>query len=79
MWWPHTEALCALLLAHRLTAERWCMEWYWRVHDWSFAHFPMPEAGEWRQRLDRQGGHNRGRRATGERPFHLPRAVMLKL
>jgi len=80
MWWPHTEALYALLLAYRLTGERWCMEWYWRVHEWSFAHFPMREAGEWRQRLDRQG------RPTTEvvalpvkDPFHLPRAVMLIL
>ena len=28
MWWPHTEALYALLLAHRLTGESWCVEWY---------------------------------------------------
>src|SRR5690606_31484702 len=51
-WWPHTEALYALLLAWELTGERWCLDWYWKMHEWSFAHFPMPETGEWWQRLD---------------------------
>jgi N-acylglucosamine 2-epimerase len=80
LWWPHTEALYALLLAHRLTAEPWCAEWYRKVEQWSFAHFPMPEAGEWRQRLTREG------RPTSEvialpvkDPFHLPRAAILIL
>jgi len=78
LWWPHTEALYALLLASRLTGEPWCMEWYEKVHQWSWAHFPMPEAGEWWQRLDRQG-----RRTTElvalpvKDPFHLPRAATL--
>lgn len=77
-WWPHTEALYALLLAARLTGEPWCMEWYERVHEWSFAHFAMPGIGEWRQRLDRQG-----RPVTDvlglpvKDPFHLPRAAAL--
>lgn len=78
LWWPHTEALYALLLAHHLTGENWCMEWYDRVHEWAFAHFPMPEVGEWRQRLTREG------RPTTEvialpvkDPFHLPRVAIL--
>jgi len=80
LWWPHTEALYALLLAFHLSGESWCAEWYHRVHEWSFAHFPMPDVGEWRQRLDR-----RGRPVTDvvalpvKDPFHLPRAVILIL
>jgi N-acylglucosamine 2-epimerase len=80
IWWPHTEALYALLLAHSLTGEDWCAGWYDRVHEWAFGHFSMPEAGEWRQRLDRQG-----RPITTvvglpvKDPFHLPRAVILAL
>jgi len=80
LWWPHCEALYATLLAHELTGEKWCRDWYERVHEWSFAHFPMSEGGEWQQRLDRQG------RPVGELialpvkdPFHLPRAVILIL
>lgn len=77
-WWPQTEALYALLLAHRLTGEGWCMDWYRKVHEWAFAHYPMPGAGEWRQRLTREG------KPTNEviglpvkDPFHLPRAAIL--
>ncbi len=78
LWWPHTEALYALLLAYHLTGEAWCAEWYDKVHAWSFSHFPMPATGEWRQRLTREG------KPTGEvialpvkDPFHLPRAAIL--
>lgn len=80
LWWPHTEALYALLLARELGGGDWCEEWYDRIHDWSFAHFPIPEVGEWRQRLDRQGRAIRDVIALPVKdPFHLPRAVMLIL
>jgi N-acylglucosamine 2-epimerase len=77
-WWPHTEALYALLLAHGLTGQAWCLEWYQKVHDWSFAHFPMPETGEWRQRLTREGVPTT--EVIGlpvKDPFHLPRTAIL--
>ncbi|MBI4877464.1 MAG: AGE family epimerase/isomerase [Acidobacteria bacterium] len=78
LWWPHTEALYALLLAWHLTGERWCMDWYEKVHEWSFAHFPMPECGEWRQRLTRAGEPTTELVALPVKdPFHLPRAAML--
>lgn len=80
VWWPHTEALYALLLAHRLTGRAWCMDWYWRVHEWAFTHFGMPGTGQWRQRLDRQGRPITDLIALPVKdPFHLPRAVMLIL
>lgn len=80
IWWPHTEALYALLLAHHLTGERWCAEWYERVHEWSFAHFAMPGVGEWRQRLDRAGRPITTVVALPVKdPFHLPRAAILAI
>jgi len=80
LWWPHTEALYGLLLAHRLTGEPWCMSWYWRVHEWAFTHFSMPGIGEWRQRLDRQGRPIADVIALPVKdPFHLPRAAILIL
>lgn len=80
LWWPHTESLYALLLAHELINESWCTEWYERVHEWSFSKFPMPDVGEWRQRLDRQGRPSADRVALPVKdPFHLPRAVILIL
>ena len=78
LWWPHTEALYALLLAHYLTGEKWCVEWYDKVHEWSFSHFPMPEVGEWRQRLTREGNPTSEVIALPVKdPFHLPRAAIL--
>jgi len=78
VWWPHTESLYALLLAHRLTGEDWCLEWYQKVHDWAFEHFAMPDTGEWRQRLDRSGNPITELIALPVKdPFHLPRAAIL--
>jgi len=76
-WWPHTEALYALLLANELTGEKWCMEWYEKVHEWSFSHYPAPH-GEWHQRMDRQGQPVTDVIALPVKdPFHLPRAATL--
>ncbi|HKT10891.1 MAG TPA: AGE family epimerase/isomerase [Terriglobia bacterium] len=78
LWWPHTEALYALLLAHHLTGEKWCIEWYEKVHEWAFSHFPMPEVGEWRQRLTREGNPTSEVIALPVKdPFHLPRVAIL--
>ncbi len=77
LWWPHTEALYALLLAYELSREKWCLEWYERVHNYAFGHYPVPKYGEWTQKLDR-----RGRKFTQtvalpvKDPFHLPRALI---
>jgi len=80
VWWPHTEALYALLLARELTGERWCEEWHGRVHEWAFHHFAMAEVGEWRQRLDRKGNPITDVVALPVKdPFHLPRALILAI
>lgn len=80
VWWPHTEALYALLLAHDLTGEKWCETWFDRVFEWSFDHFSMPDVGEWRQRLDRTGNPITTVVALPVKdPFHLPRALILSL
>ena len=80
VWWPHTEALYALLLAHQLTGESWCEKWFDQVYEWSFAHFMMPDIGEWRQRLDRAGKPMTTIIALPVKdPFHLPRALILSL
>lgn len=54
-WWPATEAMPALLLAFEQLGEPWCIEWFKRVHDWAFTHFPAWEQGEWFQNLNRDG------------------------
>lgn len=80
LWWPHTEALYGTLLAHELMGASWCMDWYDRVADWAWAHFAMPETGEWRQRLTREGNPTTELVALPVKdPFHLPRAAILIL
>lgn len=80
IWWPHTEALYALLLAYSIGRESWCLEWFQRIHDYSFRHFPVPGHGEWIQNLDRQGRKIAGTVALPVKdPFHLSRALILSV
>jgi len=77
IWWPHTEALYALLLAYELTKEDWCLEWFERVDAYAFGHFPVPHYGEWIQNLDRQGRKMDATVALPVKdPFHLSRALI---
>jgi N-acylglucosamine 2-epimerase len=77
LWWPHTEALYALLLAYHLTGDSLYEEWYERVHAWSFSHFPDPQHGEWFGYLHRDGTvSSRLKGSMWKGPFHLPRALL---
>jgi len=78
LWWPHAEALAACLLAYEHDGESWCLDWYWKLHEWSFQHFPVPQHGEWTQRLDRRGNKVDTVVALPVKdPFHLPRALIV--
>jgi N-acylglucosamine 2-epimerase len=77
LWWPHTEALYALLLAHHLTGDSLYEEWYERVHAWSFSRFPDPQHGEWFGYLHRDGTvSSQLKGSMWKGPFHLPRALL---
>ncbi len=78
LWWPHTEALYALLLAHELSDEAWALEWFAKVHNYAFSHYPVPMFGEWTQKLDRRGQKFSETVALPVKdPFHLPRCLDL--
>ncbi len=80
IWWPHTEALYALLLAYSLSKEDWCLEWFTRVHNYAYSHFPVPEYGEWMQNLDRRGKKLDATIALPVKdPFHLSRALIYSI
>lgn len=75
-WWPHNEAIIATLLAWKLTGDVKYAAKHQQVHDWSFAHFPDREHGEWFGYLHRDGRISQ--RAKGNMfkgPFHLPRML----
>ena len=78
LWWVFCEALYALLLAYEESGQTWCMDWYWKIHDWAFTHFPVPVYGEWTQKLNRDGSRFDGIVALPVKdPFHLPRALVM--
>jgi len=77
-WWPHNETIIATLYAHHLTGDPKYAEWHRAVHDWSYAHFPDPEHGEWFGYLHRDGRLSvdlKGNLFKG--PFHLPRMQLV--
>ena len=74
LWWPHNEAIYATLLAYHLTGKQKYLDWHTRIHDWSYAHFPDRQNGEWYGYLHRDGSISstlKGNMWKG--PFHLPR------
>ena len=74
LWWPHTEALYATLLAYHLTGRKTYADWYRKIHDWTYAHFPDRENGEWFGYLHRDGTiSSRLKGNYWKGPFHLPR------
>ena len=77
LWWVHSETLYACLLAYHLTGDDKWARWYERVHDWTFAHFPDKEHGEWFGYLRRDGTVSspvKGNMWKG--PFHIPRTLL---
>ncbi|MDD5521014.1 MAG: AGE family epimerase/isomerase [Kiritimatiellae bacterium] len=77
LWWPHCETLYALLLGWSLTGKNDLWQWYEKVHEYSFNHFPDPEYGEWFGYLDRDGSPVWTAKANGWKGFfHLPRVLL---
>jgi N-acylglucosamine 2-epimerase len=78
LWWPHTETMYALLLAYEVCGEAWCLDWYERVHNYAFDHYPVTPHGEWTHQLNRQGRPFTETVANlpVKDPFHLPRTLI---
>ncbi len=81
LWWPHNEAMIASLKMLRDTGEEKYFDVFTKVTDYTFAHFPDHEYGEWYGYLRRDGlpteppckGH------TYKGPFHVLRALLLSI
>jgi N-acylglucosamine 2-epimerase len=77
LWWVHVEALCAFLLAYKLTGSSEHETWFHKIDEYTFNHFPDPPYGEWYGYLDRRGDPaltQKGGKWKGF--FHLPRMLM---
>ncbi len=76
-WWPHCESVYALLLSYNLTGKETYREWFEKLHDYTWKHFPDRENGEWfgylrrdgSVQVDLKGNHYKG-------PFHIPRFLI---
>ncbi len=82
LWWVHSEALYTTLLGYHLTGDRRMIEAYQKVHDYSFATFPNPNAriGEWIQIRDRYGKPQEKVVALPVKdPFHITRNFILMI
>jgi len=79
LWWVHSEALYALILAYENTGDSWFLNTYWQFHDYVFKTFPNPDKkiGEWIQILDRKGNpEDKVVALPVKDPYHITRAFM---
>jgi len=78
LWWVHNEALLATLFALRLSGDPFFLDWFRRLDDWTWSHFPDPRHGEWFAYLDRRGDPTHTLKGGKWKCFfHLPRCLLL--
>jgi N-acylglucosamine 2-epimerase len=78
LWWVHLEALVALSMGYALTGRKEASEWFEKVHEYTWSHFPDAEYGEWFGYLNRQGERLldlKGGKWKG--CFHVPRGLYM--
>ena len=77
LWWSHTEAIYAVILAYTLTREKRWLPWIERLDRYAFEHFSDPEFGEWFGYCDRRGDRTsdcKGNNYKGA--YHVPRFLL---
>ena len=80
LWWPHTEALYAVVLAYRLTGQAGWLEWLERLDTYAWSHFVDPEYGEWFGYCDRRGELTHTCKGGSYKGcFHVPRFLLMSL
>lgn len=76
LWWVHIETLISLIKGYQLTGSQECLEWFEKVHDYTWSHFKDPQYPEWWGYLNRQGEvllNLKGGKWKG--CFHVPRGL----
>ncbi|MFV0592138.1 MAG: AGE family epimerase/isomerase [Draconibacterium sp.] len=76
LWWVHIETLITMLKGYQLTGSEKSLEWFKKVHDYTWSHFKDEEHPEWFGYLNRcgevllplKGGKWKG-------CFHVPRGL----
>ena len=76
LWWVHIETLISLANGYRLTGSKECLEWFGKIHDYTWSHFKDSEYPEWFGYLARTGEPLltlKGGKWKG--CFHVPRGL----
>ena len=76
-WWPQCETIIASLYAYLATGDEDYLCRHQRISEWTYAHFPDKEMGEWYGYLHRDGTvaqPAKGNLYKG--PFHIPRMMV---
>ena len=76
LWWVHVEALVALAKGYVYTKDERCLQWFKKIHDYTWGHFKDTEYSEWFGYLNRRGEvllELKGGKWKG--CFHIPRAL----
>lgn len=76
LWWVHIETLISLLKGYQLTENKKCLQWYEKVHEYTWSHFKDPIFPEWWGYLSRRGEvllDLKGGKWKG--CFHVPRGM----
>lgn len=76
-WWPHNETIIATLYAYQLTGDEKYLKMHQEVSDWTYAHFPDTQYGEWYGYLHRDGSVAQPAKGNiFKGPFHIPRMMI---
>jgi len=76
LWWVHIETLITMLKGYQLTGSEKSLEWFKKVHDYTWSHFKDEEHPEWFGYLNRRGEvllPLKGGKWKG--CFHVPRGL----
>ena len=76
-WWPQCETIISSLYAYLGTGDEKYLYRHERISEWTYAHFPDAEYGEWYGYLHRDGTvaqPAKGNLFKG--PFHIPRMMI---
>lgn len=76
LWWVHIESMITMIKGYQLTGNERCLEWFMRLHDYTWSHFKDMEHPEWYGYLNRRGEvllPLKGGKWKG--CFHVPRGL----
>ncbi|WP_207422845.1 AGE family epimerase/isomerase [Desertivirga brevis] len=78
LWWVHAEAIVCMLKGYEKTGDQRCLNWFKKLHEYTWKNFVDEDNGEWFGYLNRRGEvllPLKGGKWKG--CFHVPRALFL--